>query len=65
MPGVAPDLLLLGVGWNEGRIAGSTLPAVAAPGTLRPRVEGAGEPSTGADHLTSPRRISRRSAADR
>jgi MFS family permease len=36
-------LFLLGVGWNAGLIAGSTLLASAVPIIHRPRVEGAGE----------------------
>ena len=36
-------LVLLGVGWNAGLIAGSTLLASAVPVAQRPRVEGAGE----------------------
>ena len=40
---LAPGLLLLGVGWNAGLIAGSTLLASAVPTEQRPRAEGAGE----------------------
>ena len=36
-------LALLGVGWNAGLIAGSTLLASAVPIVQRPRVEAAGE----------------------
>jgi hypothetical protein len=35
--------LLLGVGWNAGLIAGSTLLASAVPAAQRPRGEGAGD----------------------
>src|SRR5690349_1946964 len=40
---LALGLLLLGVGWNAGLVAGSTLLASAVPATQRPRAEGAGE----------------------
>jgi len=40
---LAPGLLLLGVGWNAGLVAGSTLLASAVPTGQRPRAEGAGE----------------------
>jgi MFS family permease len=43
----AVGLTLLGVGWNAGLIAGSTLLASAVPVAQRPRVEGAGELSMG------------------
>jgi MFS family permease len=36
-------LFLLGVGWNAGLIAGSTLLASAVPVAQRPRIEGVGE----------------------
>jgi MFS family permease len=39
----ALGLLLLGVGWNAGLIAGSTLLASAVPAAQRPRAEGAGD----------------------
>jgi MFS family permease len=39
----ALGLLLLGVGWNAGLIAGSTLLASALPAAQRPRAEGAGD----------------------
>jgi len=45
-PGVVPfalGLVLLGVGWNAGLIAGSTLLAAAVPAPQRPRAEAAGE----------------------
>jgi MFS family permease len=45
--GLAIGLTLLGVGWNAGLIAGSTLLASAVPIVQRPRVEGAGELSMG------------------
>jgi MFS family permease len=41
--GFALGLFLLGVGWNAGLIAGSTLLASAVPVLQRPRVEGVGE----------------------
>jgi MFS family permease len=44
---LAIGLGLLGVGWNVGLIAGSTLLASAVPIAQRPRVEGAGELSMG------------------
>jgi MFS family permease len=44
---LAVGLALLGVGWNAGLIAGSTLLASAVPIAQRPRVEGAGELSMG------------------
>jgi MFS family permease len=40
-------ITLLGVGWNAGLIAGSTLLASAVPIAQRPRAEGAGELSMG------------------
>lgn len=40
-------LVLLGIGWNAGLIAGSTLLASAVAVSQRPRVEGAGELSMG------------------
>jgi hypothetical protein len=40
---LALGLALLGVGWNFGLIAGSTLLASAIPAVQRPRAEGAGE----------------------
>jgi MFS family permease len=40
---LAPGLLLLGIGWNAGLVAGSTLLASAVPAPQRPRAEGAGE----------------------
>jgi MFS family permease len=43
----AAGLLLLGVGWNLGLIAGSALLASAVPLALRPRAEGIGELSMG------------------
>ena len=43
----ALGLALLGVGWNAGLVAGSTLLASAVPPRQRPRVEGAGELSMG------------------
>jgi MFS family permease len=43
----AVGLALLGVGWNAGLIAGSTLLASAVPATQRPRVEAAGELAMG------------------
>jgi MFS family permease len=45
--GFAFGLFLLGVGWNAGLIAGSTLLASAVPVAQRPRVEGVGELSMG------------------
>ena len=45
--GFALGLVLLGVGWNAGLIAGSTLLTSAVPVAQRPRVEGAGELSMG------------------
>jgi MFS family permease len=44
---IAIALTLLGVGWNAGLIAGSTLLASAVPLTQRPRAEGAGELAMG------------------
>jgi MFS family permease len=41
--GFAVGLFLLGVGWNAGLIAGSTLLASAVPIAQRPRIEGVGE----------------------
>jgi MFS family permease len=41
--GFAVGLFLLGVGWNAGLIAGSTLLASAVPVAQRPRIEGVGE----------------------
>ncbi len=41
--GLVPGLALLGVGWNAGLVAGSTLLASAVPPEQRPRAEGAGE----------------------
>lgn len=41
--GFALGLVVLGVGWNAGLIAGSTLLVSAVPLAQRPRVEGAGE----------------------
>ena len=41
--GFALGLFLLGVGWNAGLIAGSTLLASAVPIAQRPRIEGVGE----------------------
>jgi MFS family permease len=41
--GFAIGLFLLGVGWNAGLIAGSTLLASAVPIAQRPRIEGVGE----------------------
>ena len=38
---IAVALTLLGVGWNSGLIAGSTLLASAVPLSQRPRAEGA------------------------
>jgi MFS family permease len=43
----ALGITLLGVGWNAGLIAGSTLLASAVPIAQRPRAEGAGELSMG------------------
>jgi MFS family permease len=43
----AVALTLLGIGWNGGLIAGSTLLASAVPLTQRPRAEGAGELAMG------------------
>ncbi|MFI6504853.1 MFS transporter [Nonomuraea typhae] len=40
---MAIHLLVLGVGWNCGIVAGSALLAAAVPGGLRPHAEGAGE----------------------
>ena len=40
-------LFLLGVGWNAGLIAGSTLLASSVPAAHRPRAEGAGDLSMG------------------
>jgi len=44
---LAVGLTLLGVGWNAGLIAGSTLLASAVPLAQRPRAEGAGELAMG------------------
>jgi MFS family permease len=44
---IAVALTLLGVGWNCGLIAGSTLLASAVPLAQRPRAEGAGELAMG------------------
>ena len=44
---IAGALTLLGVGWNAGLIAGSTLLASAVPLSDRPRAEGAGELAMG------------------
>jgi MFS family permease len=41
--GLVLGLALLGVGWNAGLVAGSTLLASAVPAEQRPRAEGAGE----------------------
>ena len=41
--GLLLGLALLGVGWNAGLVAGSTLLASAVPAEQRPRAEGAGE----------------------
>jgi MFS family permease len=41
--GFAIGLVLLGVGWNAGLIAGSTLLASAVPARQRPRAEGVGD----------------------
>lgn len=46
-------LALLGIGWNAGLIAGSTLLASAVPITQRPRIEGAGELSMGVAAATA------------
>jgi MFS family permease len=46
-------LFLLGVGWNAGLVAGSTLLASAVPPRQRPRVEGAGELSMGVAAATA------------
>jgi MFS family permease len=46
-------LALLGVGWNAGLIAGSTLLASSVPLVHRPRVEGAGELSMGIGAATA------------
>jgi MFS family permease len=44
---IAVALTLLGIGWNAGLIAGSTLLASAVPLAQRPRAEGAGELAMG------------------
>jgi predicted MFS family arabinose efflux permease len=44
---IALALTLLGIGWNAGLIAGSTLLASAVPLSQRPRAEGAGELAMG------------------
>lgn len=49
----APGLVLLGVGWNAGLIAGSPLLASAVPVSERPRVEGVGELSVGVATATA------------
>jgi MFS family permease len=46
-PSFALGLVLLGIGWNAGLIAGSTLLASAVPASQRPRAEGAGDLSMG------------------
>jgi len=46
-------LTLLGVGWNAGLIAGSTLLASAVPVVQRPRAEGAGELGMGITAATA------------
>jgi MFS family permease len=54
--GIVPlgaGLALLGVGWNAGLIAGSTLLASSVPLVHRPRVEGAGELSMGIGAATA------------
>jgi len=43
----ALGLVLVGVGWNAGLIAGSTLLASAVPAAQRPRAEGAGDLAMG------------------
>jgi MFS family permease len=50
---LAIGLGLLGVGWNVGLIAGSTLLASAVPIAQRPRVEGVGELSMGVAAATA------------
>jgi MFS family permease len=50
---LAVGLALLGVGWNAGLVAGSTLLASAVPPRQRPRVEGAGELSMGVAAATA------------
>jgi MFS family permease len=49
----ALGLAILGVGWNAGLVAGSTLLASAVPPQQRPRVEGAGELSMGVAAATA------------
>jgi MFS family permease len=44
---IAVALTLLGIGWNAGLIAGSTLLASAVPLAQRPRAEGAGDVAMG------------------
>jgi hypothetical protein len=50
---LAIGLGLLGVGWNVGLIAGSTLLASAVPVAQRPRMEGVGELSMGVAAATA------------
>lgn len=49
----ALGLVLLGVGWNGGLIAGSTLLASAVPAAQRPRAEGAGDLAMGVAAATA------------
>lgn len=49
----AVGLVLLGLGWNAGLIAGSTLVASAVPASERPRVEAAGDVGMGVAAATA------------